>query len=376
LPFLLHRGRIAWAAGFVTSIRLAYLAGAAVALLWAPVRGGPTGHLLLRTFDRWDGVWFTRIAEHGYSTPQTAAFFPVYPLVVRAAAWVLRNEVAAGMVVSLASAAASAVLLERIARRRLGGAPARTAVVLFAVYPLAFVLAAAYSDGLFLLFVLLAVDFAERGRAVPAGLAAALAVDTRLLGLALVPTLALILRRRCWPLVFVPAALGLWLLYLHEHFGDWLAFSHAEQRFWHRQPLSPRAWWHAARTVESQVANLLFHLPGDGVYPPWVPLAISGVVDLAALLLAVWLTWVAWRRFGAAYGSYSVVTLALVVAAPSLEQPLESLPRFLLADFPLFLAAAALLERRPRARAVVVVGLAAIGAVATVAFARGTAWIA
>ena len=367
----MHRPRIAWAARFLTAVRLAYLVGAAAALLWAPVTGGPGGNLFLRTFDRWDSVWFVRIAEHGYSTPAAAAFFPVYPLLVRAVGWIVRDPVLAGMLVSLAAAAWSAVLLERITRRRLGDRAGRLAVVLFALYPLAFVFTAVYSDALFVLFVLLAVDFAERGRAVPAGLAAALAVDTRLLGLALVPSLALILRRRSRPLLFVPAALGLWLLYLHEHFGDWLAFSHAERRYWHRGPLG----WHTVRTIESQVANLLFHLPRSGRLPAWAPLAVSGVVDLAALAVAVWLTWVVWKRFGAAYASYSLLTLAIVVAAPSVEQPLESLPRFLLADFPLFVAAAALLESRSRARTIVVVGLAAVGAAAAVAFARGVAWI-
>jgi len=363
LPFVAHRPRIAWAAGFVTAVRLAYLALAALSFVWAPVAHA--------TFDRWDSVWFIRIAEHGYTTPAAAAFFPVFPLVVRAVGWVVRDQLVAGIIVSLVAAAWAAVLLERITRRRLGEPAGRIAVVLFALYPLAFVFTAVYSDALFVLFVLLAVDFAERGRALPAGLAAALAVDTRLLGLALVPALALILRRRSWPLLLVPAALGVWLLYLHEHDGDWLAFSHAERRYWHRGPIG----WHTVRTIESQVANLLFHLPSSGALPPWAPLAVSGVVDLVALAVALWLTWVVWKRFGAAYASYSLLTLAIVVAAPSVEQPLESLPRFLLADFPLFVAGAALLESRPRARTVVVVGFAALGAVAAVAFARGVAWI-
>lgn len=371
----MHRPRVAWAAGFLTAVRLAYLAGAAATLLWAPVAHGRPGNLLLRTFDRWDSLWFERVAAHGYQTVQSTAFFPVYPLVVRAVAWVVRDVTAAGMLVSLASAAGAAVLLERIARRRLTPSAARTAVVLLALYPLAFIFTASYSGALFLFLVLLAVDAAERGRALTAGVAAGLAVDTRLLGVALVPTLVLLLRRRSWTLVFVPVALGAWMLYLHRRFSDWLAFSHAEQQYWHRQTLSPHGLLHALRTIESQVSNLLFHATGPP-YPDYLAAAAQGVVFLASLVVAVWLTWVAWRRFGPALGSFSVATLLLTVGAPSLEQPLESLPRFLIADFPLFLAAAALLETRPRARTVVITGFAALGAVAAAAFARGVGWIA
>ena len=83
-------------------------------------------------------------------------------------------------------------------------------MVLLAFYPLAFVFTAVYSDALFLLFVLAAVDAAERGRSLAAGVAAAVAVDTRLLGLALLPTLVVLLwprRRDLLPLLLVPLRL-------------------------------------------------------------------------------------------------------------------------------------------------------------------------
>jgi hypothetical protein len=54
---------------------------------------------------------------------------------------------------------------------------------------------------------------------------------------------------------------------------------------------------------------------------------------------------------------------------------LDALPRFLLADFPLFLALAALTVDRPRARDATLLAFAALGAVCAAAFARGI-WIA
>ena len=65
----------------------------------------------------------------------------------------------------------------------------------------------------------------------------------------------------------------------------------------------------------------------------------------------------------------------IALSAPAEGFPLVSLPRFLLADFPLFLVLASLTLERPRARDVLIAAFAAFGAVAAVAFARGV-WIA
>jgi hypothetical protein len=361
-------------AALLAAVRVAYLLGTAGTLLWAPVRGGPGGNLILRTFDRWDANWFVRILEHGYSTRQAAAFFPVYPLVVKPVAWVVRNDLAAGMLVSLAAAAAAAVVLQRIARRHLSPEGAWTSVVLFALYPLAFIFTAVYSDALFIVFVLVAVDAAERGRALLAGIAGGLAVDTRLLGIALVPTLIVLFWpswRRLAAVLLLPAALALWMLYLHRHFGDAFASTHAEERYWLRQTPSVHAYWNELRTWEVSFSNLLFHLPARGPYPDFIVLAIKNVFDLAFLVAGVWLTVLAWRRLGPALTLFSATTILLVVGAPTKDEVLVGLPRFLLADFPILLVLASLLERRPHARELVYAGFAAVGAATAVGFAHG-----
>ena len=82
-----------------------------------------------------------------------------------------------------------------------------------------------------------------------------------------------------------------------------------------------------------------------------------------------------WRRLGAPYGLYSAALLVLALSSTSTWFPLQSLPRYLLADFPLFLALASLLDGRPRARTATLVAFGAVGAVAAVAFSRHV-WIA
>jgi hypothetical protein len=383
------------AATTLVAIRVAYLLGLALAGLWTPVTHGihrngaaytPQGDLLFGTLDRWDAGWFLRIAQHGYEGRQASAFFPVYPLLVRGVGFVVRSDLVAGVLISLVAAAVTAELLLRIARSRLGERAARDAVLLFALYPIAFVFTAVYSDGLFLMFVTAAYYAAQRGNAVAAGVLGGLAVGTRLLGFAVLPSLVILLWRRGWPrlapLLLLPGALGVYALYLHEHFGDWRAFVHAEQGFWMRKTpaLGPlQGLWDSVHSGEQGLANIVRHLPPllgapDG-YPPPVRYGTWNVVHLALLVVAIWLTWFVWRRLGAALGAYSATTLLIVVSSPTALIPLGSLPRFLLADFPLFIALAAIVESRPRLREVLLVSFGALGAVAAVGFAHG-AWIA
>ena len=103
--------------------------------------------------------------------------------------------------------------------------------------------------------------------------------------------------------------------------------------------------------------------------------ALWNLSHFGLLLAAGWLTWVAWRRLGVAFGVYSVATLAIFLSVPAEGFPLVSLPRFLLGDFPLFLALASVTLDHPRARGPTVCAFAAVGALAAAAFARGI-WVA
>ena len=357
------------AARRLVAIRVAYGIGAIAALLWTRTRPA-FGNLPFGVFAHWDAGWFLGIAHYGYpkASVQSAAFFPLYPLCVRALAFVFRSHLAAGVVISLVAAAGAAAILYRLSR-------SRDAVLLLALSPIAYVFTAVYSDALFLLLALAAFDAAVRRRSLAAGVFGGLAVATRLLGLALLPALVVLLWRRgvraLAPLLLLPAALGAYMVYLHEHYGDAFAFSRAEAAYWQRETpaLGPlTGLWDAARSGEQGLAQLVLHLPSDGRYTHADQWATWNIVQFVLLVLAAWLTWIAWRRLGAAYGLYSLATLVIVLSSPAAVVPLVSLPRFLLADFPLFIVLA------PYTR-VLAPTFAAIGAAAAIAFAHG-AWVA
>ena len=380
----------------LVGIRVAYWVGTALALLWLPLRQGiapfhayeARTDLLFNTFAQWDAQWFVHIADHGYDSKQATSFFPLYPLVVHGVSLVVRSTVVAGVLVSLVAAGVAAVLIVEIARPLLGPGGARDMVLFVALYPLAFVFTAVQSDALFLALSAGAFLAALRGRGWLAGILGALSVATRLVGLALLPALLLLLwpRRgrdvvRPAPLLLLPAALGGYMLYLHEHVGDALAFQHAQQVFWLRRTpsLGPLGGlWESIQSGRRGAAELILHLPrGQGAPAGYVAreqVATWNALHLLLLLAAIALTWVAWKRLGPAFGVYSLATLALVLLSPPAYFPLASFPRYLLADFPVFLALAALLRDYPRARQIVLFTFAAVGAVAAVGYSRKV-WI-
>ena len=331
---------------------------------------------------RWDSVWLLRIAEHGYGAVEhaAAAFYPLYPLLLAGLGRVFAGHyVVAGLVLSLACCLGSFLLLERLAEARLGGDGARHAVVYLALFPMALFLGAVYTESLALLLSLAAFLLAERGRFAWAGAAAGLALLARPVGVALLPALALLAwrspgrGRALGSLVLAPIVFGAYPLYLWHEIGDPWAFLKA-QGFWQRH-LSPAGpfggLWDGLRAGWAGVEQLV---SGSHHHVYWTvvrdtdPLRAAAVnlENLAFLVLFLVLTAIAWRRFGAPYGLFSLLSLAIPLSAPSHRWPLLSIPRFGLVIFPLFLALAAVSAGRPRLHTAIVACSALLLGVAVV----------
>ena len=129
---------------------------------------------------------------------------------------------------------------------------------------------------------------------------------------------------------------------------------------WHRElslagPLA--GIWHGARAAAAGVRQIVAGTDGRVYWPienaePLHAAAVN-VGAFAFLVLFAALVVVAWRRFGAPYGLFAAIGLAIPLSFPSERWPLLSLPRFGLVLFPLFLALAAL-GGRPRLHVAIV----------------------
>jgi hypothetical protein len=224
------------------------------------------------------------------------------------------------------------------------------AVLYLAIFPLSLFLQAVYSESLFLMLTLAAFVLAERRKFGWAGVAAGLALLTRSSALALVPSLVLLAwpsRRALAKLVPGLALFAVFPLLLWSSLGDPWAWLSAQKQMWGRQlsPLGPLGgiWWGLTRWHPVNTDKL--H-------------AITVNLECwAFLLLFAFLSVIAWKRFGAPYGLFAALSLALPLSVPSARWPLESLPRFGLVVFPFFLALAVLGER-PRVNSTIIVASA------------------
>src|SRR5438105_11866786 len=234
---------------------------------------------------------------------------------------------------------------------------------------MALFLQAVYSESLFLLLVLGAFALAERGRFAAGGITTGLAILARPAGVALLPALVLLAWRRrdraralaCLALA-VPVA-AVYPLLLWRQVGDPWAFAHAQDR-WHRHVS------HAGPLGGIWSALVHWTPSGAGVNHA---IAVNAE-DLAFLVLFIALTIVVWRRFGAVYGLFAAVSLAIPLSYPSSRWPLLSLPRFGLVVFPFFLALA-VLGGRPRVHTAIVACSALFLGVAVVQWALWQ-WVA
>lgn len=157
-------------------------------------------HLFWDAFARFDAGWYHGIASQGYeyrgAGRNNLAFFPAYPLLMRAGGWLLggaqQDFYFAGIVISWLAFAAAMVVLYRLALLDLPPVGAQRAVIYAALFPFAFFFGMVYSESLFLLALLLTVYALRRRQWVVAGVAGAVMTAARVTGLMAVPALALI----------------------------------------------------------------------------------------------------------------------------------------------------------------------------------------
>ena len=321
----------------------------------------------------------------GFFTSSRTAFFPLYPLGLRAISDVGLPPVLAGVLLSVVALALALYGIHRLtslelARAGHSGASeiARLAVMITAFAPMAFYFSAVYSESLYLALSVGVFWYARQGRWALVGVLGALAAATRSAGVVLaLPVLIFYLYgpredrgpdfsavRRLAPryrlhknilwLGLFPVGLCLYMAYLALSGGDALMPFHA-QGVWDRHFVGPylgiwdgiKAAFEGARQLLSfQRHHVYFPVAGGS---PFVT-ASHNLMLLAFLIAAVPAVLGVLRTLPLAYGAYVLAALALPLSYPVTPQPLMSLPRFLVVLFPLSMWMAVKLAERPRAR--------------------------
>lgn len=316
-----------------------------------------------RVWTLFDGIWYTLIARYGYRIIQQAAFFPLYPLLMRLAAPLVGGHVTvAGLILSNGCSLAAFILLGSLIERELGARVARRTLLYYALFPSGLFFAALYTESLFLLLSVGAFLCMRQRRWLLCGALIALATLTRAQGALLLlplaieawralkpewPALAGARRLRVGLTLASAAALPLlallgFQLYLAQQYGvsDAMRRS-AGNPEWLRYPDWPWAG------IVSDIATLVAggpNTPTLEIVKDFVFLAFW--LALCALMLLRFLpalpgSWVAY--------SWASLLQMLVLPAHIRGGGLMSAPRYVLVVFPCFALLALLGIRSPRA---------------------------
>jgi hypothetical protein len=314
-----------------------------------PSPGSPVS-LVSGVFTQWDGRWYLEIVRNGYprSIPPDvtffqdearAAFFPLYPALVRVVDTVLPGgDTLAALSVNVVLGVLGMILVGHLARRLYDNDVAERAMVLFAVFPGSFVLSYAYAEALLIVLAALCLWLLMDERWLLAGVTAALATATRPNGIALCAACAVaafiaIKRRRDWWSLLAPALSPIgfvaFQLFLNAHTGERWPWFRVQREAW-REGTSFGA------TALSNTFSFLTH-------PIASPTDALTAASMGALLLGLWCLYrkrLPWEM---------VAFIAVVVVLMLVPATVTARPRFLFTAFPLFISAAAWWPRRDRA---------------------------
>ena len=366
------------------------------------------GPSALEGWVRFDAGWYRSIADDGYyfrgdDEQSSVAFFPVYPLTMRVLHSVFGGDTAAwGILTTLLSGLAVALLFHRWCMPRLGERRARFALAALLLWPYGWYLfGAVYADALFIALVIAAFSALEQDRVGLATAFGAIATATRPVGFAVVigllardlerqgtvsfprldrvrsgrlagspaadpddqPAPPLIrfdrtkLRARSALPILSIAGLVSYVVYLWAKFDEPFAFVIAERAPGWDLEAGPHTW------LKVEFFERLADYPHDGA---WYTTGLVVQALLAAGVLA--LTPRVGRKFGWAYALYVLVVLAIPLVG---SKDFQGIGRYALAAFPAFAVVGDLLAaKRNVALAVLGVSAVALGLLCS-GFARG-----
>jgi hypothetical protein len=231
-----------------------------------PAPGG-WHYALLGIWERFDTLWYLRIAERGYDLPAGVVFYPLYPWLIRDLSG-LAGPMAAALLISTVAAFFYFWGLLRLARNEVENEvrsefpstqPLRT-VMIAAAWPASFFFFAGYTEALAVALIVWCIVWARDERWVLAAACAFAAGLTRSAGTLVIVPLAIMAwrapRRARWPVAIAPlGTLGYWF-WLHQ--TGRVSVLAAYRTYWNTEVASPwTTLWFAIRSVAERFDSLV-----------------------------------------------------------------------------------------------------------------------
>ncbi len=317
----------------------------------------------LHIWDRWDASFYLRLAEQGYTGTGgdrvSLVFFPLYPWLVRGAAFLTQDYIAGALLVSGLASVAVGLLLRQLVCCDEPERVARNAVWFVFIFPTSYFLHIPYTESLFLALTLGCFLAARKEYWALAGLLGAAASLTRVNGLILGPALLVeaflqFRRKRRWSWAWlwiglVPVGFLAYLWLNHEVTGDWFAFTKIMREHWYKK-LAP---------------------PWVGIHDLWLRALGLNINEglnefIAVVLITICTVW-SWFRLRASYSVWITLNWLLITSTAFIL----SVPRYALTLFPVFILFAIVCSGRRLLFSIVTIWSLLYLALYTARFAQG-----
>jgi hypothetical protein len=124
---------------------------------------GTWHYAMVGVWERFDTLWYLRIAQHGYDLPRAVIFYPLYPAAIHLTNWILPATLGA-LAISTFGAFFFFWGLLRLGREELPVTARLRVVFVVAAWPASYALFAGYAESLTCAWIVWAIIFARNGR--------------------------------------------------------------------------------------------------------------------------------------------------------------------------------------------------------------------
>jgi hypothetical protein len=305
--------------------------------------GNASASTVLGMFNRWDAPHYLDIAQNWYVNTGDAAnfvvFFPLYPILIRLVTVNFEYASISALIIANVCSLIAFFYLYRLAKLEFSSGVAVKAVFFMSIFPMAYFLSAPYTEGLFFALVISSIYYARVSRWETAGLLSLFAALSRLAGLLLLPVLLVeYFHQKGWKprnvdyrIVWTSLAFVGFLIYLGINLqvtGDAFRFMEIQKEHWFNtlDPITglKLAWSWA--TTRGYPDNLSI-----GIAP--IVFAVYGLLMFGVAVL---------KRFRPVYLVYMFLTWGLAVSTSWWI----SVPRYIMAMFPMFILLGALTQKK------------------------------
>jgi hypothetical protein len=288
---------------------------------------------ILWQWANFDGAHYLWIANYSYRQFENA-FFPGYPGLIKVISVFLPDSLLVGFLISNFALLISLYYLYKLFLLDYSLQTTLKAIVLLLCFPAAFFLGAVYSESLFLCLAVTSFYFARKHQFVLASALGIAASSVRLVGVILVPALLVIwyydlYRHRktktsllnILPITCIPLGLALVMLLNYVFSADPLGFFHVQNAFGANRSgsgliLLPQVLFRYLKIFSTSSLNYNLFIAAQ-----------EFLLTIGSLGVLLW--W--WKKIRLEYLLFSLC----VIIIPTLTGTLSSMPRYILAAFPL-----------------------------------------